>query len=77
MEAPSIMFGYYCCAQSPCLGDYYSGEIKMDVFFYFFSHSSDLAEISLSAITFKVYVLIAGCEVRAGACSECRHAQLS
>lgn len=67
MEAPSIMFGYYCRARSPCLGDYYSGEIKMDVFFF---HSSDLTEISLSAITFKVYVLIAGCEVRADACSE-------
>lgn len=76
MEARSIMFGYYCGARSPWLGDYYSGEIKMDVFF-FFLHSSDLAEISLSAITFKVYVLIAGCEVRAGACLECRHPQVA
>lgn len=78
MEALSIMFGYYCCARSPSLGDYYSDEIKIYVFFlFFFSHSSNLAEISLSAITFKLYVLLAGCEAGAGACSEYRHSQVS
>lgn len=48
----------------------------MNVFFFFF-HSSDSPEISLSAITFKVYVLIAGCEVRVGACPECAAERVS
>lgn len=50
----------------------------MDVFdvCFFLWHSSVLAVISLSAITFKVYVLIAVCKLRAGACSECREPEV-
>lgn len=66
------MFGYYCCAWSPCLSDYCLGEMKMGVFF------SLLLRFAWNIPKCNYFQsLIAGFKVRAGVCPECRHPQVS